>query len=156
MQSIDQKIKDLCIEILVGSSFCSDLSHSEIVLLRDAMELRRFNAGDEIIKEGEFGSFLGFVVDGEVLVTKAKRDGGVLNLRTLSVGKTFGEMSVVDRGKRSASVHAKGPVMIITTDYYAFEKLVDENHHLGVKLLRSISKTISERLREASEDLAAI
>jgi CRP-like cAMP-binding protein len=57
-------------------------------------------------------------------------------------------MALVDRGPRSATVRAiseKTVVQVIHRE--AFEKLCDENYHLGYIVMRNIAADLSFKLR---------
>jgi CRP-like cAMP-binding protein len=111
---------------------------------------RTYSKGDIVTAQGEPGAELFVVFDGFVEVLRA----GVTPAETprtvvhLGAGQIFGEMALVDRGPRSATVKAASDttrVLVIHQD--DFERLCEENHHLGFIVMRNIAADLSFKLR---------
>src|SRR3989442_1133922 len=67
---------------------------------------RSFNAGDIIMRQGEDGSFAYIIEDGLVEILIERRDGKIQQVGTRGPGTIVGEMAIVDRAPRSATVRA--------------------------------------------------
>jgi NADH dehydrogenase len=93
------------------------------ILGRDVINIRmdepygvrrqHFAAGQEIIREGAIGRRLYIVMDGEVDVSRAGPSGPE-HLATLSRGQHFGEVAVFQDSRRTASVHARTKVELLS------------------------------------------
>ena len=70
-----------------------------------------FNDGEVIFREGESSDTAYEIVSGNVEIAKTG-DDGEMRLAVLKAGEMFGEMGVLDQGKRSASAKAVGPVSV--------------------------------------------
>lgn len=64
----------------------------------------RFNAGDYVVRQGDFGDSFFVVLSGKALVQVTGDDGRAREVDQLSAGASFGELAVVGYGERSASV----------------------------------------------------
>jgi len=65
---------------------------------------RKFPKGAVIFEEGTLGDYMYLIQEGQVKVTKMSEDGREKILEILGPGDFFGEMSVLDREPRSASI----------------------------------------------------
>lgn len=120
----------------------SGLSTRELERLAGAMRERTVAAGDVIVSEGEGGAGF-FVIDsGEASVTRRGAEIG-----TLSAGDTFGEISLIDRKPRSATITATSECVCRGMTPWEFRPLVEENPSMAWALL----ETMVERVRSAEE-----
>jgi CRP/FNR family cyclic AMP-dependent transcriptional regulator len=109
-----------------------------------------FTKGDIVTAQGESGDELFVVCDGfvEVLRTGSTPEQAPRSVVHLGAGQIFGEMALVDHGPRSATVKAASDttkVLILRQD--EFERLCDQNHHLGFVVMRNIAADLSFKLR---------
>ncbi|XP_029893184.1 cGMP-dependent protein kinase 1-like [Aquila chrysaetos chrysaetos] len=90
-----------------------DLSDSHLCKLLDAMEECTFAPGHVIIHEGDEGENFYIILKGEVRVSR-RVDGQEKLLRVLGAGEHFGELSLLQNSRRTASCQAQGHVTCIT------------------------------------------
>jgi serine/threonine protein kinase len=95
-------------DLLRRLRFFHEFSHSEIWEILRASEWREYQAGDEIIREGEMDDRFYIIVSGEVMVKSGRRDIGALG-----VGNCFGETSYVRGARRTATICANSPVTLV-------------------------------------------
>jgi CRP-like cAMP-binding protein len=70
------------------------------------------------------------------------------SLARLGQGQIFGEMALVDRGARSATVHCvEDGTVLYVIPRQAFWALCDGNHHIGYVVMRNIAADLSFKLR---------
>lgn len=84
--------------------------------LVDALKPRTYAAGDSIVTQGELGSEFFVIEDGSADVfvrTSADPAAAPLHVRTLHAGDVFGEMALLRRCPRTATVVANGPVRVV-------------------------------------------
>lgn len=128
------------------------LSAAELEVLGDLSKARRFAAGERIVAEGEVGDSLYVLADGEVEVSRHEGQGP---LAVLGAPGAFGEMSLVDREHRSATVTARTEVralQLTAENFTTFRKYSRDGFTLVVI---NIARVLSGRLRETSAKLAA-
>ena len=114
-----------------------------------------FNAGDIIIREGDLSDEVYVIRSGtvEVLVS-----GGVIadvpgaprfaQVVRLGQGQLFGEMALVDRGVRSATVRCvEDSTVLHVIPGEAFWALCDSDHHVGCVVARNVASDLSFKLR---------
>jgi CRP/FNR family transcriptional regulator, cyclic AMP receptor protein len=114
-------------------------------------KIREYESGECIIKEGEQDGWLYFLLSGKVRIVKAGEGIAVLE----KMGDIFGEMRLIDRLKRSASVFADDKTVCLAIDTSATERLPssDEKANFLFLLYRMFVEFISLRLRITNEQL---
>lgn len=130
---------------LFGGITDSDIE--DIILL---LEEEHFNKGDFIIREGEDGDMLHFLIEGSVEVVKQRPDDKENPYQQLAVfgpGDTFGEMELIDIQKRSASVRALEEVSALTLSNMDMYALYHSNLKAYTMIIMNIAREISRRLR---------
>ncbi len=118
----------------------SACSASQLRTVRRAVEEVVVPAGRVLCEEGTIGREFFFVVDGTASVRRNGR-----RVTTLGPGKWFGELSLLDRQPRSATVVSETPMTLLVLEQRRFNGLLDEMPALGRKLLVAMS----QRLRDA-------
>jgi len=83
----------------------SDLSPEAFVELVERCPLRRFDAGDRIIQQGEPGDSFYVICEGRASVLR-EDDGVAHPVAALEAGEFFGEVALLAGGPRTASVYA--------------------------------------------------
>lgn len=101
-----------------------------------------FAAGDVIVSQGDEGTSMYIVVEGEVDVSYDEQR----SVR-LGVGESFGEMSLIDKGPRSATVTAVTDVTLAPISQGSFLVLVHDTPYFALEVMRSLS----DRLRRANQ-----
>lgn len=97
-------------------------------------------AGRELVDQGRLGQEFFLILEGTATV---KRNGR--KVATLGPGQYFGELSLLDRGPRSASVVADTKMDLLVLSTREFGGLLDEVPGIAPKILA----TMAQRLREA-------
>lgn len=133
----------------------SRLSDGELSSLAAVMQEKRFAAGTEILREGAPGDEMFLLIEGAVDVLKTTPYGDVYVTASLqdSYHCSFGEMALIDRGKRSATIRARTDCCTLSLGYEAFQSFCRRNPAVGIELLMSISATLVRDLRMENENL---
>ncbi|HEY5252961.1 MAG TPA: cyclic nucleotide-binding domain-containing protein [Acidimicrobiales bacterium] len=118
----------------------SALSASQLKTLRRTVDEVTVPAGKVLCEEGTVGREFFFIVDGTAAV---KRNGR--KAATLGPGGYFGELSLLDRRPRSATVVSETEMTLLVLEQRRFNGLIDAMPALAHKMLVAMS----ERLREA-------
>jgi glutamate 5-kinase len=93
------------------------------------IERRQVPAGTVIVEEGDVGGALYMIVGGEVEVT---RSGATIAV--LGPGELFGEMALLRRERRTATVRARTGANLLVLRAAAFRALVERVPELGARL----------------------
>jgi serine/threonine protein phosphatase PrpC len=137
------------VEVLKRMPLFKHLTYKEIMRLLNVTTVRAYKEHDEIIKEGADGEELFIILSGKV---KLHRAGAFIT--TLERGAHLGEMSLVDRAKRSASATAEEPSRALVLRRREFYEIIRKEPVLATKLLWSFVQVLTERLRKTTEDLS--
>jgi CRP-like cAMP-binding protein len=127
----------------------SSLNEEEIAnLLRDEVSQERvYPQGTVILRGGEVGDSIFLISSGSVQVTLWGTGGPLFPLATLQAGEIFGEMAVVERRPRSATVLAKEDCVLLEVAGEEIRKLLETHLEVQVKLYT----IIRDRLKQASQ-----
>jgi PPM family protein phosphatase len=139
---------NLKIETLKRMPLFRFLNYQQVVQTLNITEVRQYQDGDEIVREGEAGDELFIVLTGQVRV-----HSGETTITRFGPGQHFGEMSLVDKSPRSASVSSEQEAQLLVIRRRDFFDLVRSDHSLAVKLLWSFVNVLSQRLRVTSRNL---
>jgi CRP-like cAMP-binding protein len=93
------------------------------------------------------------ILQGELRV-RINVNGKETVLATLSAGEFFGDISLFDRGPRSADVVANADSVVLKITARAVEDLSKEAPELANMFLRNIGQTLSARIRADNKRLA--
>jgi serine/threonine protein phosphatase PrpC/CRP-like cAMP-binding protein len=125
------------------------LTYKEQMSVLALGQTAEFEAGDEIVVQGEAGEELFVVLRGQVAV-----ESGGVELARVPEGGHFGEMGLVDNAPRSATVRALEPTRCMVLRRTDLMALMRREPVLAVKLLWAFMQTLSDRLRATNADLS--
>lgn len=131
---------DRKLEHLSNVRMFSSLTKKELGLVAKAADIVNVKAGTEIVKEGSSGHEFFLILSGEAVVKRTGR-----KVATLGPGSYFGELALLDRGPRSASIVAESDLEVAILGHREFSAVVDQVPAVAHKLLVSMAG----RLREA-------
>lgn len=106
-----------------------------------------------IFKEKAKGDALYIIKKGRVRIVKTDSFGEDHILALLKPGEYFGEISLVDRAPRSATVIAHEDTECIVIKRADFKNLIAGNTEIERKFYKSFSEVLCERLRVTNENL---
>jgi cAMP-dependent protein kinase regulator len=112
-------------EFLSSVPLLESLTREEISKICDVLEVKMFNDGEYIIRQGEEGQDFFVISEGQGTVRKSMAPGQPeVSIVDLSEGNFFGELALLKDQPRAASVVAKGRCVCLTLDRGAFERLL--------------------------------
>lgn len=117
------------------------------VLLR--AEKCTFDPYADVVTEGNTGTHMYIIMSGAAKVIKRSRNGD-LELARLGPADSFGEIALVDKETRSATVTTLEPSILVRIS----EQAIDSHPTIGLKIYHNICRVLAERLRDADEQLA--
>lgn len=102
---------------------------------------RQYADGEVICRQGESGGGMYIVQAGRATVVR-EENGTTVFVTELTAGDIFGEMALVERQPRSATVRAAGTARVLTLDRRAFMRQVHEDPSLAYRILEIMSRRI--------------
>ncbi len=122
--------------LLQSHPLFSSLNEEEIAdLLKDAVSQEHsYSQGAAILKEGEVGDSLFLISSGSVQVALRGEGGPSTSLAVLQAGDIFGEMAVLERRPRSATVLANEDCVLLEITGENIRKLLEVHPEMQVKL----------------------
>jgi CRP-like cAMP-binding protein len=141
-------------DLLEQSAWSLSFTRTDLMLLAEFMKACTGSPGTVLCKEGDTDSFMGILIEGGVTVLKTSSDGSDSVVGRLGKDKSFGEMSVLNREPRSATVVADTEVRLLILQRSEFDRLLDSQPKLAAKFLLRIARLLSQRLRETTGQLA--
>lgn len=131
----------------------ADLDDDEVGRIAEICKEQQFKFGQYVFKEGEPGNRLFIIADGEIRISRQVPGSGEEALTVLKKGACFGEMAVFDRSERSTDAIANVDCTVLTITRSDFEMLLDFDRDLAYKILWSVVRLLSERLRITNDNL---
>ena len=123
--------------------FFADFSDEELFSIFKMSGKERYGVGEAVIQEGTSGTKMYIIVSGQVKVVKVVH-GKEIEFKRLGEGDCFGEMAIIDKMPRSASVVALEPTVVIAINEVVLRV---SDPPLCLKLYKNLAAIISEKLR---------
>ena len=152
---------------LEGFIIFKDLSDSQLGEVCDKFVERSYNQDEIIFSEGDVGTSLFLLLEGEVEITQAltldidhskvdNREKSLIRLNANS--KTFfWEVGLIEEdGVRTATVKTTSKSLIARLSKMDFNDLTENDPILGTKLLKNIAAVLCQRLRTTNANVLKI
>lgn len=150
-----QKVSDWAVRLLITNPFPGK-SQRELVEIITACRLQRFVDGQTILKEGDAGDELFFLMEGQVAVLKNDTNGEERQLVVMQAPTMFGHMSLVDGSPRSATCRAEGTVDVAVLSRRTYLDLLSRSHPVGTSLRRLMLATLTRQLVDGNARLFSL
>ncbi|HEY7600830.1 MAG TPA: cyclic nucleotide-binding domain-containing protein [Candidatus Limnocylindrales bacterium] len=118
------------------------ISSESMARLAEVAGEQQFEAGDYIVRQGQVGTGLYVILDGEASVIRGSTEIG-----RLGAGDFFGELAVIDQMPRSASVRAETAARCLAVASWDLLALLDDDRALS----RNLITGLVARLRSVSD-----
>lgn len=123
------------------------LTDNRLEDLADALRPRYYLENQIIIQQGDTNAYeMFFIEDGSVKVTRKENDGTIHELKTLGIGKCFGELALIENKPRYATVLAIEKCRLATLDAKSFENL------LGIELKTKLKEFVDKEYATGTID----
>lgn len=132
---------------LSNISLFADLPAAEIQGLLLVCEPVSFADGAALMRQGQPAEGAFIIQSGDVECRTAVPGGGEAVVAKLGAGSVIGEMALLDRGTRTASVIACGPVSGLYIGRDAFRLLLAQHQAAAFTIRNRITRALCERLR---------
>jgi hypothetical protein len=142
---------------LRGVPFFTHLSLEQLEALGRFMEETAYLAGEVVVREDEEGEELFVILEGEAKAIKNYGSDEQIELTTHSPTGIcyFGEIAILDRARRSATVVVTQDARLLTLDGERFTELILQAPEISFEVFRVLIKRLrvaEGRVRELIED----
>lgn len=127
-------------ELLRGAPLFADLDDATLARLAGDFVEREFPAGAMLAEEGKGGLNFFVVESGEAVVTVGGEEVG-----RIGPGTAFGEVALVDKSARSATITAETAIRAYALPVWSFRSFVETRPDVSWRLL----EILADRLRAA-------
>ncbi|MGZ5099120.1 MAG: Crp/Fnr family transcriptional regulator, partial [Usitatibacter sp.] len=132
--------------------FFTQLNDRELDVVRGVASEKTYAKQSVVLTEGEMGDSLYMIQSGKVKVFIGDEDGREIILKILGPGDFFGEMSMIDKQPRSASVNTIEASTFLVLTHAAFEKCVEQAPRIG----NMVMQILAQRVREADRKIGTL
>lgn len=141
------------VQLLMASSLGKVLSAAEASELVQAGTTRSVNKDAPLFALGDQGDALYVILQGSAKVVLGKASTGVVDIATLGAGQIVGELEVMTRSLRVATVVATEDTTTLELTQATLDGLLDENRAAANKLVLYIARTLARRLASVNQRL---
>ncbi len=138
----------------------SALEKDGLRALITAFEMITVPAGKHVISQGEEGAEAYIVARGELEVRRTVEDDGedkdTITLARLNNGALFGEMALLSRAPRAASVVACRPSILLVARRDALEAVAEKRPEVGIELAAHCRRRMVQNLVRTSPVLIGV
>jgi sulfate permease, SulP family len=113
-------------------------------------------AGEIIVRAGDAADSMHFILDGRVGIMIPAGADRTTRVRSLGRYTTIGEMGLVSRAPRSATIQAEVASILYALSAHQFEAILADDPALGQKLLTYFVSVMAERLNFANRTIAVL
>lgn len=140
-------------DMLLNSTLLNNFPPSEILAVARYFSIKQVDKNKAIFNEGDLGTFMCLIAEGNVSVQKTNQDGENIELAKLQKDRTIGEMAVLDGELRSATCFAATNCTLLILSKDSLEQMINEIPKIAAKVIRAIAVSLSRRLRMADGKL---
>jgi sulfate permease, SulP family len=138
---------------LAQAAILAGFSESELATVQKHLKRVVYQPGKVVFREGDAGKELFITVKGAASAFLKQASGADIRLVTFATGTVFGELAILDAGKRSATVVAEGELVCYLLAEKDFASLSAREPEVAIKLLANLGRQLSHRLRAANRTI---
>ncbi len=135
---------------LTDSPLFSNLDETERAQILIIGQVKAYEEGQVIFREGDAGDGLFVLVKGSVRISKQGATGEEA-LAILEPHAFFGEMALIDLSPRAADAIANDPTHLFFLPLTELRALFESHHQIALKVLYALCEVLAQRLRETNE-----
>jgi len=144
------------IKPLKENELFQSLNDKEIALLSRSVDEKALPANTPLFFENMMGESMYIVVNGAIKISKMLSEGEERALTVMGPGDYFGEMALLEEGPRTVSAIVQDEADVLVFKRNAFLEMMSNQPQLAVKVIASMYKSLSSRLRQASPRIQEI
>lgn len=126
---------------------------ADIKAITAHMTRKEFDRGATVFREGDAGDEVLIVTKGTASAYLQLPSGADIRLATFAPGTVFGELAILDHGRRSASVVADGKLVCYGLSRADYATLAAKSPAAAIQFITAIGRELSGRLRTANRTI---
>lgn len=130
------------------------LSPETIQAIASVSKMTKASPGELIVREGDEKTDLFLLVSGSANAVRESGDGSSVVLNAITAGDCIGELAFLDGGRRSASVRAEVPCVLIMIPADALQNIANAPAVIG-DLKGALASVVVSRARTLSDEMLA-
>jgi cAMP-dependent protein kinase regulator len=134
----------------------SSITREGLRAMIEVFEVSTVPQGAVVIEEGTGGAEAYIVARGELEVKRTMEDGSGLTLARLTGGALFGEMALLSRAPRAASVVACRPSILLVGRKDALDAVAEREPEVAIELASHCRRRMVQNLVRTSPILSAV
>ncbi|HEX2998450.1 MAG TPA: cyclic nucleotide-binding domain-containing protein, partial [Anaerolineales bacterium] len=119
------------------------LAPGDLKQIASVAQEESFSDGATIVRQGDVGDVMFMVLSGEILVT-AKNGSKEIELARRKPGEYVGEMALISREPRIATLTAVGNVRALCIDQKSFESILRDRPDVSLAVIQILCKRLKE------------
>ena len=121
------------------------LQPADIGRIMPEFRTEQLQAGETVIRTGDEADRFFIILEGEGVVSRELSDGTSQELARLQAGRYFGEIGLLNRCPRNATVTISdaGPATLLSTDRDSFHRMLEGSHRAGSDLAEALLEQIA-------------
>lgn len=139
--------------LLARIPFFTNLPVEELDRVMSGLEVINVKAGEILFREGDTGEHMYVVVGGELEILKAPDTDDEMILNMIHAGEYIGEMSLITGAPRTASVRARGDVILLSMSRSQLMDLLQRHPHLANDMVGVLSQRLDNTNASTFRDL---
>ncbi len=145
--SLDEDDRSQIAKILAEVPLFASLGNKRIRTIASSFARKRYyDAGEVIEKEGDNPVVFYLITDGSVEVRRGEK-----TLSKLGPGKFFGEMALIDKQPRSATVVAAQPTKCLLMPVWNFRAALETDPKAAMGVMRELARRLRQTTNALSE-----
>ncbi len=133
-----------------------ELTAEERASMSPLFKVETYPAGKVIFREGDPGNKIYFVFKGVVQIEKGVDETNTARLARLGRGEILGEISVMDKSPRTATVTAYVDCELLTLTTSQLDMILSTHPRIAAKIFLGMAKSLSQRLRLADDEITQL
>ena len=144
-------------QLLAQIELFADFSRRELRRVRPLLGYRSYQSGERVFSQGEMGSAMFIIKRGHIDIKQEGEEGEPPQLiQRLGEREFVGELALLSDFPRAASAVAYGRTELLVLLQADLYDLIEQQPELGGRLIRSLSRILSERLIHTNRSLAEL
>lgn len=139
------------LEILSRSPLLRGLELRELSAFLDLLDQVAMAPGTCVIREGEEGDYMFFVLEGEARIRR-----GQLELRPVFPGDHFGEIAMLGSGRRAASVEAHTTMRLARLSRARYHSLAERHPKIALHFTQALASSLGRQLTEMTDNVGLL